>query len=99
MERAENPRSSPQKLRATDNRALLEASRGGTCGPAIAQACALDELAEDDEGGGEEELEVDDRLALLGAASDLAVAIHQLVRSFHDPSRAILNRGRDAFAS
>jgi len=56
-------------------------------------------LAEDDEGGCEEEVEIDDRLEFLGAAPELAVAIHPLVRSFHDPARAGLDRGRDPLAS
>ena len=43
----------------------LEAARGGSGGPAVAEPGALDELAKDDEGGGEEEVEVDDRAGRL----------------------------------
>ena len=46
-------------------------------------ACALDELAQHDEGSGEEEVEVDDRLALFGTPSELAEAVHPLVRPFN----------------
>ena len=52
----------------------------------------MDELSEDDEGGGEEEEEVDDRLVLLGAASELAVAVHPTVRALHDPARTGLDK-------
>ena len=54
-------------------------------------------MAEDDEGGGKEEVEVDDMAELLSAASEFAVAIHPTVRSLHDPARTGLDRGRHAF--
>src|SRR6266536_3139741 len=79
-------------------KALLEASCRGAGGPAVAEASALDESAEHHEGGGQEEVEVHDRSELLGAASELAVAVHPVVRPLHDPARTGLDRGRDALA-
>jgi hypothetical protein len=42
--------------------------------------------------------ELDGAAALLGAAADLAVAIHPGVGAFHDPAFAGLDGGGDAFA-
>ena len=55
----------------------------------------MDELAHDHEGGGEEQVEVHGGAALLGAASELAEAVHPAVGPLHDPARAGLDRGRD----
>ncbi len=52
------------ELRATDKRCLLETASGGPGGPAVAEPCALDELAQDDWGGGQGEVEGDDGGAL-----------------------------------
>src|SRR5438045_969827 len=55
---------------------LLEAARGGPGGPAVAPAGVLDQQADDHQGGGQEQVEVHDRAGLLGAAAELAVAVH-----------------------
>jgi hypothetical protein len=67
-------------------------SHGRAWGPAIPKAGALNELAEHDEGGGEEEVEIDDGLELLGAASELAVAVHPAVGALKHPVTVPLRR-------
>jgi hypothetical protein len=59
------------------------ATRGGASSGGGPTAGAPDELADDDEGGGEEEVEIDDGLELLGAASELAVAVHPAVEALN----------------
>jgi len=51
--------------------ASLESAGGGTGWPAVAQACSLDELANDDQTGRQEQVEVDHRAALLSAAAGI----------------------------
>jgi hypothetical protein len=55
----------------------FEASASQSGGQAVAGARALDELAHQDQGNGQEDAKFHRGLALLGAAAQLAVAAHQ----------------------
>ena len=68
--------------------ALLEAASGGTGWPAGAWPSAPDELPYDDQGRGQEEVEVDDRLGFLSAATQLAGAVDPAVHALHHPAAA-----------
>jgi hypothetical protein len=58
----------------------------GSAGP-------LDQLPDRDEGGGEVAVGVNDLGVALGAAAQLAVAVHPRVHSLHHPAGAGLDRG------
>src|SRR2546430_1149085 len=72
---------------------------GGWAGvPAIGVAGALDDLPDDDQRGGEVEVEVHDLGVAVGHAAELAVAVHPGVGAFHRPAPPGLDRGGDAQA-
>lgn len=66
--------------------------------PAVVGAGRADEGTDGNERGGEVEVEVDDPAVAVGAATQLAIAIHPTMRALDDPSFADLDRGGDAFA-
>src|SRR4051812_49098222 len=65
---------------------LAKAAGGWTGGPAILIARPLDQQPSDDERGGQEEIKVNDDGPPVGAAADLAVAVHPRVGPFDDPA-------------
>lgn len=76
----------------------LQAAGGGAGGPAVVGSCVADESTDGDERGGEVEEEVHDAAVAVGAAAELAVAVHPRVGAFADPSCADLDWCGYAFA-
>jgi hypothetical protein len=69
--------------------ASLEVAGGGPGLPAVAGSGLADECTDGDEGGGEVEEEVHDLAVAVGAAAQLAIAVHPGVRTLGDPSFAL----------
>src|SRR5260370_42419796 len=80
-------------LRAPGNRGSLEPFGRWAGVPAVAVAGSLDELTDDDQRGGEVEAEVHDLGVALGAAAQLAIAIHPRVCPLDHPPGTGLARG------
>jgi hypothetical protein len=57
------------------------------------RAGSVDQPSDDGEGGGQVEVKLDDDLVLVGAAAELAVAVHPRARALDGPALAGLDRG------